>query len=112
MDNYEAIMKMDRAQLEIFLDNVYCAGLNNGMYATRLTDDEADKILEVNPFDMKWLTDDAEPATLCVKSDDDEYLLNALVKAVFRNAEIAPDRLEDSLDENKNNKQDQIKEKL
>ena len=34
MDNYTAIMKMSKNQLEAFLDDVYCTGLNNGMYAS------------------------------------------------------------------------------
>ena len=32
MDNYEAIMKMDREHLAAFLDDVYVTGLNNGIY--------------------------------------------------------------------------------
>lgn len=38
---------------------------------------------------MKWLKDDAEPATMCLKCDDgDEYLLEAYAEAVLRNAGI------------------------
>ena len=29
MDNYEAIKKMSKQQLENFLDGVYCTGLND-----------------------------------------------------------------------------------
>lgn len=90
MDNYAAIMKMNREQMEEFLDNVYCAGLNNGMYAARQASGE-DEILDFNPFDMEWLGRDAEPATLCIECEDgDRYVLDALVQAVLRNAGIDP----------------------
>ncbi len=89
MDNYEAIRKMSREQLEAFLDDVYCAGLNNGMYAARQTKDAAVEILDKNPFDAAWLSGDAEPATLCEKAEDGgAYLLDALTEAVIRNAGI------------------------
>lgn len=88
MDNYTAIMKMTREQLEGFLDSVYCAGLNDGMYVQRQPDCD-DGLLDVNPFDSEWLSSDAEKATLCEKCDDgDEYILEALVEAVLRNAGI------------------------
>ena len=89
MNNYEAIMKMNYEQLEAFLDSVYCAGLNNGMYFSRQPEGQADEILDENPFDMVWLKDDAEPATMCFKfGDGDEYLLEAYAEAVLRNAGI------------------------
>lgn len=89
MDNYEAIMKMSREQLEYFLDDVYCTGLNNGMYAARQPEGKADEILDINPFSKKWLAESAEPATLCAESDDGEdYLLKAFVEAALRNAGI------------------------
>ncbi len=71
MDNYEAIMKMNREQLEGFLDDVYCAGLNAGMYAA-FHEDESEEILGENPFDKEWLSEDAEPATLCLDSEECE----------------------------------------
>lgn len=89
MQNYEAIMKMSISQLEAFLDEVYCAGLNTGLYAARLDDLEASDILLVNPFSIEWLIEEAEPAVLPTNSDDDEReCLNAYVKAVLRNADI------------------------
>ena len=88
MDNFEAIKKMSREQLEAFLDNVYCTGLNNGMYASRQPEGEAVDILDKCPFDAAWLSDDAEPATLCDKTEDDEYLLDALTKSIIRSAGI------------------------
>lgn len=33
MDNYKAILNMNEASMEAFLDQVYLAGLNTGMYA-------------------------------------------------------------------------------
>lgn len=89
MQNYEAIMKMSISQLEAFLDEVYCAGLNTGLYAARLEDLDSSDILDDNPFSIEWLTDKAEPAVLPTNTDDDEReCLNAYVKAVLRNANI------------------------
>lgn len=89
MNNYEAIMKMCPEQIEAFLDSVYCAGLNNGIYFSRQLEGQSDEILDANPFDIAWLKGDAEPATMCLKCDDgDEYLLEAYAEAVLRNAGI------------------------
>lgn len=87
MDNYTAIMKMNRKQLEMFLDDVYCTGLNNGMYAAEHP--ENDEILADFPFDEKWLSADAEPATLCPGGEDsDGYLTDIFVQSAIRNAGI------------------------
>lgn len=89
MQNYEAIMKMSVSQLEAFLDEVYCTGLNTGLYAARLEDLESSDILDDNPFSMEWLTDEAEPAVLPTNTLDEERdCLSAYVKAVFQNADI------------------------
>lgn len=89
MDNYEAIMKMSKQQLEDFLDGVYCTGLNNGMYATRLPEDEADEILSENPYGEEWISSPAEEAVLQDNPKDEEkYMLDALAAAVLRNAGI------------------------
>ena len=87
MDNYAAIMKMSRKQLEMFLDDVYCTGLNNGMYAAEHPENE--DILADFPFDEKWLSADAEPATLCPYGEDsDGYLTDIFVQSAIRNAGI------------------------
>lgn len=89
MNNYEAIMKMNREQLEAFLDCIYCTGLNNGMYYQRQPEGKAEEILDVNPFDMKWLEEEAEPATLCADCDeDDEDMLEAYAQSILLNAGI------------------------
>ena len=89
MQNYEAIMKMSIHQLEAFLDEVYCAGLNMGLYAARLKEMESDNILDVNPFSVEWLIDEAEPAVLPSNTvDDQRECLTAFVKAVLLNAHI------------------------
>lgn len=91
MDNYEAIMGMDRHAMEAFLDQVYLAGMNSGLYAARLPNESEEQfaVLDENPFDSKWLSSEAEHATLgTVAEDGDEYLLDALTTAVFRNAGI------------------------
>lgn len=36
--NYDCIKKMSISQMEVFLDEIYCAGLNTGMYASRMND--------------------------------------------------------------------------
>ena len=87
MNNYEAIMQMDKQQLEDFLDGVYCTGLNVGMFATRLPEEEAAEILAENPYGCKWLSASAEKAVLQVNPKNKEkYMLDALVAALFRNA--------------------------
>lgn len=86
MTNYEAMQSMSPAQMEDILDQIYLAGLNNGMYAARQDDDS---ILDTNPFDLLWLNEPAEKATR-FETDEagDDYMLCALYEAVFRNAGI------------------------
>ena len=85
MDNYEAIMKMDREHLAAFLDDVYVTGLNNGMYAAAQSEEVQDQILDGE----EWLAAAAEDATLYKRADDgDVYLLNASVAATLRLAGI------------------------
>ena len=90
MDNYEAIMKMDREHLAAFLDDVYITGLNNGMYAaTREDENEQDAVLGEFPYGEEWLASDAEPATLYKKAEDgDDYILEDCAKATLRLAGI------------------------
>lgn len=89
MDNYEAIIKMSRQQLESFLDGVYCTGVNDGMFAMRLPEEESDEILSRNPYGGEWLSSPAEKAVLQDNPEDAEkYLLDSLAAAVLRNAGI------------------------
>ena len=86
MNNYAAILAMTPERMEQFLDQVYLAGLNTGMYAATHNDDS---VLDNNPFDATWLLSDAEDAT--VKGFDetgDEYMLKALVQAILQSAGI------------------------
>lgn len=47
------------------------------------------RLLDCNPFNSHWLSDTAEKAiTGEVDEEEDGYMLNALVEAVFRNAGI------------------------
>lgn len=88
--NYDAIIKMQPDHMERFLDQVYLAGLNTGMYAAKNDDDS---VLDDNPFDASWLEAEAEKATAVGFADDgDEYMLNALTKAVLRSAGIMEDK--------------------
>ena len=86
MNNYTAILAMTPERMEQFLDQVYLAGLNTGMYAATHDDDT---VLDNNPFDATWLSADAEEAT--AKGFDEtgaEYMLNALVQAILQSAGI------------------------
>lgn len=87
MTNYEAILSMIPERMERFLDQVYLAGLNTGIYAAKYDDDS---ILDDNPFDAIWLAATAEKATALVLADDgDTYMLNALTEAVVRSVEAS-----------------------
>ena len=89
MNNHEAIVAMSPDRMEQFLDQVYLAGLNTGMYAATHDDDS---VLDHNPFDSAWLTSRAEEAT-AVGFDEsgDEYMLNALIKAILLSAGLSED---------------------
>lgn len=90
MNNYEAILKMDLEHLACFLDDIYVAGLNNGLYAASLDNEEKyDAVLEETPFSKEWLTQSAEEAvTHKPSTDEDDYILNASAAAVMRLAGI------------------------
>ena len=86
MTNYEAMQSMSPEQMEDILDQIYLAGLNNGMYAARQDDDS---ILDTNPFDLRWLKKSAEKAMRFeTDKEGDDYMLCALCEAIFRNAGI------------------------
>lgn len=87
MNNHEAIIKMTPSQMEQFLDQVYLAGLNTGMYAATHNDDS---VLDANPFDETWLGAPAEDATaIGFDETGDEYMLTALVEAILRTAGLS-----------------------
>ena len=86
MSNYKAIIRMTQTTMEDFLDQVYLAWFNTGMYAARQEDTG---LLDCNPFNAHWLADTADKATTGeVDEEGGRYMLNALVEAVFRNAGI------------------------
>ena len=86
MSNYEAIQSMSPEQMEDILDQIYLAGLNNGMYAAHQDDNS---ILDTNPFDLHWLSEPAEKATRFETDEEgDDYMLCALCEAISRNAGI------------------------
>ena len=87
VNNHEAIIKMTPSQMEQFLDQVYLAGLNTGMYAATHNDDS---VLDANPFDETWLGAPAEDATaIGFDETGDEYMLTALVEAILRTAGLS-----------------------
>ena len=91
MTNYEAIKRMTPEQMEIFLDNVYLTGMNNALYLSRLTEDEAADF-RYETYDHPWLVSEAEEATEYVFDDDGEtHMPFYLVKAIYRNAGIDMD---------------------
>lgn len=81
MTNYQAIIQMNLDWMESFLDQVYLVGLNTGMHAAGLPEEEQDELLDYSPFDASWLVADADSALV---SDDDEYLISPLVEAIVR----------------------------
>ena len=92
MDNFDAIKRMDKTQLETFLDQVYLTGVNSGMYAATLSNDSEEQVmlLDENPFSEKWLSSEAEQATMGAMAEDGcEYCLDALATAVLRGAGIS-----------------------
>ena len=92
MDNFDAIKRMDKTQLETFLDQVYLTGVNSGMYAATLSNDSEEQamLLDENPFSEKWLSSEAEQATMGTMAEDgDEYILDALATAVLRSVGIS-----------------------
>ena len=92
MTNYEAIKQMNAEQTEAFLDHVLLTGLNLGMHAAGLDEDEQAEVLDANPYDAAWLAADAEDATRLVFSEDgDTYLPDALTEAIFKITGISSD---------------------
>ena len=92
MDNYDAFKRMNKTQLETFLDQVYLTGVNSGMYAATLSNDSEEQamLLDENPFSEKWLSSEAEQSTMGTMAEDgDEYILDALATAVLRGAGIS-----------------------
>ena len=86
MTNYEAIIKMTPEQMEWFLDQVYVAGLNDGMYAARQED--GGFISEAH-FDMAWLNEEAESALVnCNSRKEDWEIPEEVARAILRNAGI------------------------
>lgn len=86
MTNYEAIVNMTAEQMERFLDQVYVAGLNDGMYAARQEDDG---FISEAHFDMVWLNEEAESALLNCDAEDEEWEIpEEVAKAILRNAGI------------------------
>ena len=94
MTNYEAIKRMTMEQLEIFLDHVYLTGMNNAIYLSRLSEDDAAEF-HYETYDHPWLASEAEEATEYVFDDDGEtYMPHYLAKAILRNAGINMDEQE------------------
>ena len=50
MTNFEAIIQMDAAKLEIFLRNVYLTGLNTGLCAAAMEEARQEAV----PYDIGW----------------------------------------------------------
>ena len=91
MNDFDAIRQLDVEKMENFLDQVFLAGLNTGMYAATLNDTPKVRaeLLDRDSFDLAWLSVKAEKATLGEPAKDgDGYLLDALATAILRSAGI------------------------
>ena len=89
MNNFDAIGQLDVEKMENFLDQVFLTGLNTGMHAATLNDtpEVQAELLDRNPFDLAWLSAEAEKATLGEPAEDgDGYLLDALTTYILRSA--------------------------
>lgn len=98
MTNYEAIVKMTSEQMEWFLDQVYVAGLNDGMYAARQEDGG---FIGADYFDMEWLKEEAETALVSWNSGDEDWEIpEEVAKAILRNAGIpySGERIEETVE--------------
>ncbi len=76
---------MTRKEMEVFLDNAYLTGFNNGQYAATLENGSEEQYaeMEYDSYDEKWLAAEAEEATRFVFSEDNDiYLTNALCEAI------------------------------
>lgn len=72
--------------MDWFLDEVYVAGLNDGMYTARQEDDG---FISEAHFDMTWLSEETESALLnCDAEDEDWEIPEEVAKAILRNAGI------------------------
>ena len=86
MTNYEAIRGMTPAQMDLFLVHVYLTGVNDGIFAATVDDDDYAGFLG-DSYRLDWLMDSAEQATALVQDENGElYLPAALVRAMMRNA--------------------------
>lgn len=104
MTNYEAIQKMSPEELSWFLDQVYCTGLNMGIYSTVIDDqDAAEELLDDFPFDLNWLNEEAEPALSEAPQEgedpDDVAMLDALAISILQVAGIDLGELDDLPDD-------------
>lgn len=52
-------------------------------------------VLDETPFDLEWLLDRAEPAVLKPDLSNNKEMLNALTKALLRNAGIDYNKCDD-----------------
>ncbi|MBR2636935.1 MAG: hypothetical protein IKD34_07870 [Oscillospiraceae bacterium] len=92
MNNFQGISLMDPAGMELFLEQVYLAGVNFGLYLSEHPDEES--VYGKNPFTLCWLRDCAESAVCdisnCVSSNS---LLHALSQAILLQAGISQEQI-------------------
>ena len=77
MNNFDAIGQLDVEKMENFLDQVFLTGLNTGMHAATLNDtpEVQAELLDRNPFDLAWLSAEAEKATLGEPAEDGDGII-------------------------------------
>jgi len=84
MTNYEAIKGMSPEQMELFPDHVYLTGMNNGLYLSRLTEEESAEF-QYETYDHPWLMAEAEEATEKVFDDEGDISYRRSITRFARN---------------------------
>jgi hypothetical protein len=106
MTNYEAIMKMNAAQLNELFVEIYFTGTNNGQYAAaalgKEEEDERFEVMEENPFNLKWLNSEADQMLIetLENGNKEEYYTSNYCASLFRLMNI--NNLEEKEEEGEN----------
>ena len=74
ISNYEAIVRMNIDEMKCCLDDIYVAGLNEGMYAANQDEETMLEIIGDFPFNKMWLEEKAESAVFHRFDSDEEDL--------------------------------------
>lgn len=78
ISNYEAIVRMNVDELECCLDDIFVAGMNEGMYAVKQDEETMLEIIGDFPFNKSWLEEKAESAVFHRFDSDEEDLKDVM----------------------------------